>query len=86
MKINYKKRWDAIRDNLEDRDAFLISLPGNTRYLANSEAPPGCPPGSNPAWPSDDPADPLDWPPSAQQTAGQIDHRQASRPENPTAR
>ena len=46
MKINYKRRWDAIRDSLEDKDAFLISLPGNTRYLANSEAPPGCPPGS----------------------------------------
>ncbi len=46
MKINYKRRWDAIRENLEDKDAFLVSLPGNTRYLANSEAPPGCPPGS----------------------------------------
>ena len=46
MKINYSRRWDAIRDNLDDRDAFLTSLPGNTRYLANSEAPPGCPPGS----------------------------------------
>ena len=46
MKINYSRRWDAIRDNLDDRAAFLTSLPGNTRYLANSEAPPGCPPGS----------------------------------------
>ena len=46
MKINYKRRWDEIRQNLGDSDAFVCSLPGNTRYLANSEAPPGCPPGS----------------------------------------
>ncbi len=46
MKINYKRRWDEIRQNLGDNDAFVCSLPGNTRYLANSEAPPGCPPGS----------------------------------------
>jgi len=46
MKINYNRRWDEIRQNLGDNDAFVCSLPGNTRYLANSEAPPGCPPGS----------------------------------------
>ena len=46
MKINYKRRWDEIRQNLGENDAFVCSLPGNTRYLANSEAPPGCPPGS----------------------------------------
>ena len=46
MKINYKRRWEQIRSNLDDRDAFVASLPGNTRYLGNSEAPPGCPPGS----------------------------------------
>ena len=46
MKINYKNRWDKIGENLEDKDAFICCLPGNTRYLANSESPPGCPPGS----------------------------------------
>ena len=46
MKINYNRRWDEIRQNLENSDAFVCSLPGNTRYLANSESPPGCPPGS----------------------------------------
>ena len=46
MKINYKRRWDEIRQNLGDNDAFVCSLPGNTRYLANSEAPPGCQPGT----------------------------------------
>jgi Xaa-Pro aminopeptidase len=46
MEINYKSRWNKIQDNLGDRDAFICCLPGNTRYLANSESPPGCPPGS----------------------------------------
>jgi hypothetical protein len=46
MKINYSRRWEQIQANLYDRDAFVASLPGNTRYLGNSEAPPGCPPGS----------------------------------------
>lgn len=46
MKINYNRRWDEIRQHLTDSEAFVCSLPGNTRYLANSEAPPGCPPGS----------------------------------------
>tara|TARA_B110000116_G_C16758959_1_gene547379 strand:- start:455 stop:1552 length:1098 start_codon:yes stop_codon:yes gene_type:complete len=46
MEINYKRRWEQILSNLYDRDAFVASLPGNTRYLGNSEAPPGCPPGS----------------------------------------
>ena len=46
MKIDYNRRWDEIKQNLEDSDAFVCSLPGNTRYLANSESPPGCPPGS----------------------------------------
>ena len=46
MKINYKRRWDEIKNNLNEKDAFICSLPGNTRYLANSESPPGCPPGS----------------------------------------
>ena len=46
MKINYENRWNKIRDDLGDRDAFICCLPGNTRYLANSESPPGCPPGS----------------------------------------
>ena len=46
MKINYKRRWNEIKDSLGEKDAFICSLPGNTRYLANSESPPGCPPGS----------------------------------------
>ena len=46
MKINYSRRWEQIQANLYDRDAFVASLAGNTRYLGNSEAPPGCPPGS----------------------------------------
>ena len=46
MKINYESRWSQIQDNLEDKDAFVSALSGNTRYLANSESPPGCPPGS----------------------------------------
>ena len=46
MKINYNRRWDEIRQHLTDSEAFVCSLPGNTRYLANSESPPGCPPGS----------------------------------------
>jgi len=46
MKINYQRRWEQIRNNLDDNDAFVTALPGNTRYLANSESPPGCPPGS----------------------------------------
>ena len=46
MKINYEKRWSQIQDKLEGKDAFVSALAGNTRYLANSESPPGCPPGS----------------------------------------
>ena len=46
MKFNYKRRWEQIQSNLYDRDAFVASLPGNTRYLGNSEAPPGGPPSS----------------------------------------
>ena len=46
MKINYKRRWDQIASNLDDKGAFVASLPGNTRYLGNSESPPGSPPGS----------------------------------------
>ena len=46
MKINYESRWSQIQSKLEDKDAFVSALPGNTRYLANSESPPGCPPGS----------------------------------------
>ena len=46
MKIDYKRRWDEIRKNLDDKDAFVTSLPGNTRYLGNSTSPPGSPPGS----------------------------------------
>ncbi|MEC8706695.1 MAG: M24 family metallopeptidase [Candidatus Thermoplasmatota archaeon] len=46
MKINYKNRWDSIQSILGERDAFVSALPGNTRYLANSESPPGSPPSS----------------------------------------
>ena len=46
MKINYLRRWNEIKENLGEKDAFVCSLPGNTRYLANSESPPGCPPSS----------------------------------------
>ena len=46
MKIDYNRRWNEIRENLGEHDAFICSEPGNTRYLANSESPPGCPPGS----------------------------------------
>jgi len=46
MKIDYNRRWTQIKENLEEKDAFICSLPGNTRYLANSESPPGSPPGS----------------------------------------
>ena len=46
MKINYNRRWTQIKENLNGKDAFICSLAGNTRYLANSESPPGCPPGS----------------------------------------
>ena len=46
MKINYEKRWSQIQSKLGDRDAFVSALPGNTRYLANSDSPPGSPPGS----------------------------------------
>ena len=46
MKINYKKRWNDVQDSLTEKDAFVSLLPGNTRYLANSESPPGSPPSS----------------------------------------
>ncbi len=46
MKINYKRRWKEIQNNLNEYDAFVTSLPGNTRYLGNSESPPGSPPSS----------------------------------------
>jgi len=46
MKINYERRWNEIKKNLDEKDAFITSLPGNTRYLGNSDSPPGCPPGS----------------------------------------
>ena len=46
MRINYNRRWTHIKENLGGKDAFICSLAGNTRYLANSESPPGCPPGS----------------------------------------
>ena len=46
MKINYERRWSQIQKKLGDNDAFVSALAGNTRYLANSESPPGCPPGS----------------------------------------
>ena len=46
MKINYKNRWDNIHSNLGEMDAFVSALPGNTRYLANSDSPPGSPPSS----------------------------------------
>ena len=46
MKINYKNRWDNIQSNLGEMDAFVSALPGNTRYLANSDSPPGSPPSS----------------------------------------
>ena len=46
MKINYERRWSHIQSKLEGKDAFVSALPGNTRYLANSESPPGSPPGS----------------------------------------
>jgi len=46
MKINYERRWNEIKKNLDEKDAFITSRPGNTRYLANSNSPPGCPPGS----------------------------------------
>ena len=46
MKINYNRRWDQIASNLDDKGAFIASLPGNTRYVGNSESPPGSPPGS----------------------------------------
>ena len=47
MKINYNRRWTHIKENLGGKDAFICSQAGNTRYLANSESPPGCPPGSS---------------------------------------
>ena len=46
IKINYEKRWDNLRSSLGEKDAFVAALPGNTRYLANSESPPGTPPSS----------------------------------------
>ncbi len=46
MEIDYKRRWDEIKKNLDEKDAFVTSLPGNTRYLGNSTSPPGSPPGS----------------------------------------
>ncbi|MDP7665709.1 MAG: hypothetical protein QGF98_03165, partial [Candidatus Poseidoniia archaeon] len=46
MKINYERRWNEIKKNLDEKDAFITSLSGNTRYLGNSDSPPGCPPGS----------------------------------------
>ena len=46
MKIDYSRRWSQIQENLDDKDAFVSALPGNTRYLGNSESPPGSPPGS----------------------------------------
>ena len=46
IKINYEKRWDNVKSSLGERDAFVAALPGNTRYLANSESPPGTPPSS----------------------------------------
>ena len=46
MKINYERRWNEIKKNLDEKDAFITSRPGNTRYLGNSDSPPGCPPGS----------------------------------------
>ena len=46
MKINYERRWNEIKKNLDEKDAFITSLPGNTRYLGNSDSPPGCPPSS----------------------------------------
>ena len=46
MRINYEKRWGNLQSSLGEKDAFISALPGNTRYLANSESPPGCPPSS----------------------------------------
>lgn len=46
MKINYERRWSQIQEKIGKKDAFISALPGNTRYLANSESPPGSPPGS----------------------------------------
>ena len=46
MKINYERRWNEIKKNLDEKDAFITSRPGNTRYLGNSDSPPGCPPSS----------------------------------------
>ena len=46
MKINYERRWSDLQGSLGEKDAFVSGLPGNTRYLANSESPPGSPPSS----------------------------------------